>query len=230
MRPMKKKVIFDSNQTTSGEKKGLSAYPATTASQFLQFPQQKQSHNKKKISSLPPKAKAALGSIGSAKAQKQQPPPTIQKKASKELLVEEKKNEQQLEQMVTKSQQPLLRISSVFPFDLFPDEVTIDATKVNIVQRNFWKSGSVHSVYIRDIADVKVEATPFFAKLQIVDRAYVENKLVVTFLKKNEAYRARRILQGLVVATKDGLNLAGMEMKKFAQKIEELGVETETKL
>jgi len=219
-----KKVIFESKKVRKGEKFGVSTYTTPSAYSHPGTPQSR-------TTKLSPKAKATLGSamvhntptISAAKNE-------IQKTAKKELQIEEKKNEAQLDKMVEKSHWVLLSIKSVFPFDFFPDEITIDPTKINIVIKNFWGSGSVHSIYIKDIADIKIESTPFFATLKIVDRAFVENKIQINFLRREDARRARRIIQGLVVANRDNLNLAGMEINNLAEKIEQLGVETETQL
>ena len=220
----KKKVIFESYKVRKGEKYGASMYSAPST---YSHPGTAPSRTTK----LSPKAKATLGSAMVHTTPKiSEDKNEIQKTAKKELLIEQNKNETQLNQMVEKSKQVLLSIKSTFPFDFFPDEITIDPTKINVVIKNFWGSGSVHSVYIQDVTDVKVESTPFFATLKLVDKAFVENKIKVSFLKKKDAYRARRILQGLVVATRDNLNLAGMDINELAKKVEELGVETETQL
>ena len=115
-------------------------------------------------------------------------------------------------------------------FDLFPDNLTIDSNKVNVVTKSFFASGRVHSIYIENVMDVFVEAGPIFASLKLVDKGFIENTVEVHYLKKSDAYIARRIIQGLVVAVKDKIDLAGIEGDEFARKIEELGQATEIRL
>jgi len=117
----------------------------------------------------------------------------------------------------------LFKASSVFPFDLFPDEITIDECKINIVFHEFFLSEDIHSITIDMIKDVKVEHGPFFASLKIVPDGYPGQPLEVRYLKKEDAIKARRIVQGLIVARKQGLDPAKLDFYDFINKIESLG-------
>ena len=121
------------------------------------------------------------------------------------------------------SEKILFKTSSVFPFDLFPDEITIDECKINIVFHEFFLSEDIHSITIDMIKDVKVEHGPFFASLKIVPDGYPGQPLEVRYLKKEDAIKARRIVQGLIVARKQGLDPAKLDFYDFINKIESLG-------
>lgn len=143
--------------------------------------------------------------------------------AIQEHLKEEEKQKQKFDQLVEKSRRILLKINSVFPFDFFPDEVTIDANQVMVINREFWGSERRHSIFIKNITDVFVDTGPFFATLKIVDRGYVENTIVVKFLKREEAKRARRIIQGLVIACSQDIDLSKLDESDLLHKVELLG-------
>ena len=51
---------------------------------------------------------------------------------------EQKKDREKLDQLVDTSQKALLKISSIFPFDIFIDTVSIDINKVTIIYRFFF--------------------------------------------------------------------------------------------
>jgi hypothetical protein len=151
-------------------------------------------------------------------------------------LVEEKKKEQvediikktvssryTLDSLTTKAQRKLFRIKSVFPFMLFPDELIIDESKINVVSKLFFASEDVRSVPINNIAAVSVETSIFFASLRIVDKFFRDEPLVVTYLHKDEAIRARRIIEGLLVIAEEKVDLTTFPPDKIVELLEKIG-------
>lgn len=145
------------------------------------------------------------------------------KEALKEFVKQEDLSQSKLQQMINKSDQVLFRLSTFFPFDFFPDDIIIDLEKVNIIIRYFFLAEQVHSVYIKDITDVVLETGPFFALLRIIDKDYTENSIDLHYLKKSEAIKARRIIQGLVIAHKEGVDLSPFSIAEITTQIEKLG-------
>lgn len=131
--------------------------------------------------------------------------------------------DERLDRLVEKSQKILLKITTVFPFTLFPDDVIIDPQKVNIIKREFFFSERIHSVFIRDISDVFIDTSIIFAGLRIIDRGFTENSIDINFLWRDEAIKARRIIQGLVVAHRQGIEMDKIETVNLIKKLEELG-------
>lgn len=117
----------------------------------------------------------------------------------------------------------LLRISAIFPFDLFPDQIIIDECKVSIIFGEFFFSSDSHSINIEMIRDVEVETGPFFAKLQIVPDGYPSKPLIVGYLRKKEAYKARSVIQGLMVAKRNNIDLGKIDDTDLVNKLELLG-------
>src|SRR5687767_10553618 len=120
--------------------------------------------------------------------------------------------EEKLEKLLHRSTRTLLKIQTVWPFDLFPDDVAIDESKINIVQREFFASEIVHSIPISSIKDIELECSVFFATLHVVPDGYPQKEVVVPYLKKNEALRARRIIQGLIVTRKENIDLSKVDI------------------
>lgn len=135
----------------------------------------------------------------------------------------EDKDTQKLDELVEMCEKPLLKIKTVFPFVLFTNEVIIDIHKVSIIYGNFFASKQIHSVLVKDISDVVVETTPFFATLKIVDIGYTDNSIDINYLKRSDGNWARRVIQGLVMAHKHGIDLTKVDRKDLTKKLESLG-------
>ncbi len=131
--------------------------------------------------------------------------------------------EKKLQKILGRSNTVLFKASSVFPFDFFPDDLTIDENKVNIINREFFLSEDVHSVLIEMIKDVHVESSVLFATLQIVPEGYPNAPMEVKYLKKSDAFRARRILQGLMVCLQEKIDLSKIDPEELQKKFEDVG-------
>lgn len=136
---------------------------------------------------------------------------------------ENEQHDQKLNDLVEQSRNPLFTFQTAIPLNPFPDKVTIDINKVNIIYRYFFSSEHIHSVSIKDISDVLVETSWFFSTLKIIDVGFTENSIDVNYLKTNEAVKARKIIQGLIVANKSGVDLSKCDISDLIEKLEELG-------
>jgi len=116
--------------------------------------------------------------------------------------------DEKIDKVVEDASAVLYRCSAVFPFDLWPNEIIIDAEKVSIIYHDFFFSESTYSVYLKDIDTMHIECGPFFATLKITHGGYQGNKISIEYLKKEDGKEARRILQGLIIAEKKGLEFA----------------------
>lgn len=139
------------------------------------------------------------------------------------------KNKEEVEKFVTQSRQTLFRVASAFPFyyfDAHGGEILVDENKINVMYFNFPGSRQVESILYRDVADIIVETSPFFATLEIIERHNKDKPFKIAFLKKNDAAKARRVIQGLVILkgmpTRD-FDLSGFGKEELLQKLEELG-------
>ena len=143
--------------------------------------------------------------------------------AQKEFSKEVNTNNEMFDDVVKRSQTVLFHAKTVFPFELFPSDVIIDVTKVTVVSRRFFFSGFTQSIHIKDIMDVIVSAGPFFSSLSILDMGYLQkNKLYVKNLKRSDAVRARQLIEGLIAATKAGVDLTKIPRKELIARLPEL--------
>lgn len=152
-----------------------------------------------------------------AQNQQQVPPQTQQPTTPGELR-------QQLGQALSEAQDILFKATTVFPFTLFPDLLAVDRTKVTISHRWFFKMAETVSIRIEDILNVTANVGPFFGSLKIQSRIYNEQTpYEVDWLSRSDALRAKRVLQGYVIALKRQIDCTSLSAAQLAQMLDELG-------
>lgn len=145
------------------------------------------------------------------------------REAAKYEMEEKEKQVEKLKDLTEKSHKVLFKCTAVFPFDLFPDEISIEPTQINVYKRIFFFTAHERSVPIKNVADAIVNTVPFFANLKIVDQYYTENSVDISWLWKRDAECARKIIQGLIVASKEGVDLSKIDPYELRKRVEELG-------
>lgn len=126
-----------------------------------------------------------------------------------------------LKNMVSNSNRLLIGTKSIFPFDLFPNTINVEATRVNIIQRSLFYS-EVHSVDIKDISNVFLSQSLFFAALVIVSRTFAKNEIKITKLWKKHAIEVRRIIEGLRMIVRADIDMNNYSVKELKNKLREL--------
>jgi hypothetical protein len=145
------------------------------------------------------------------------------KEAIKESVKGIEQSNSKLDALVKKATKPLLQLKTVWPFDFFPSTLTIDINQVNVIHGQFFMSDRRYSISIDTILDVLVDTSPFFASLRIVDAGFKHNDIELKYLKRADAMRARRLIQGLVIASKQKLDLLTLPNEELLPKLEEIG-------
>lgn len=133
------------------------------------------------------------------------------------------KDTRDLDNLLRSSQEAIFKTKAIFPFDLFPDQLSIEANQVNFSKKSFFSTYHIQSIPIKNVADVFLQTTLFFASLKIIDSSYIENSIKIDFLTKDNACKARRIIQGLVIAIKNGIDTSKIKVSELAQKAERIG-------
>lgn len=136
---------------------------------------------------------------------------------------EREKHNRRFNTLVKKSGRVLLRANAIFPFDFFPDTLVIDESKVNIIHRIFFFTDEIQSILVPHIKDVLIDNSLLFSTLLILPDGFSENWVSIEHLWKKDAVRARRIILGLLVGYKEGVDITKVETENFAKKIEALG-------
>ena len=131
---------------------------------------------------------------------------------------------QQLQQEIGNSNEVLIHATAVFPFNLFPDSITIDRGKLTITKRTFFGVAEVMSVRIEDLLHVNANVGPFFGSLKISNRFFDAKKpYQVNYLWREDALRIKRILQGYIIATQKQIDCSSFGTRELAKMLDELG-------
>jgi len=128
-----------------------------------------------------------------------------------------------LEEALEGSHNILFRCKSVFPFDLFPDELIIDENKIDVRHGLFFASTLSTSIPYTKIVKASSTTGLFFATLQIEMEVFIQQPEPINFLWREDAIKARRIINGLVAANKQGIDFRELDMKKATDEFEEIG-------
>lgn len=138
---------------------------------------------------------------------------------------EVQKAEEVLKETVRRTHDVLLSVSTVVPFTLFPDTITIDREKVTIVQRFFFNAATVRSINLEDVLDVSATAGPLFGSIHLISRGVnPEEGFAVKFLKREDAFRVKRILNGFIVLLgKEDVNLDVIDTQELVDMLERAG-------
>src|ERR1035437_9158665 len=85
-------------------------------------------------------------------------------------------DKQTVDNLMKKSNRCIISISSLFPWDFFPNTIDVEEGRVTFTFRQFMSTQS-HSVDIKDISNVFIESSLIFATLQVVSRTYIQNEI-----------------------------------------------------
>lgn len=142
-----------------------------------------------------------------------------------ESVKEEEKDRERFENLLDRGTRVLYKLKSVFPFAFFPDTISIDREKVTLKLTEFFFASEIRSLHIRNISHVIVDTGPFFATVTIMDRSLVSEltTVVIPFLWKGQALRARRIIQGLMIAHKERIDMEKIPERNLKKRLEDLG-------
>lgn len=130
-------------------------------------------------------------------------------------------DKQIVDDLVKKSNRVIISISSkIFPWDIFPDTIVVEESRVTFIFRQFLSSQS-HSVDIKDISNVFIESSLFLATLQVVSQTFIQNDIKIVHLKRKEAEKARRVIEGLRTFAENKIDTSVYEIDELIEKIEE---------
>lgn len=150
---------------------------------------------------------------------------TLEEKGQDEQIInqatQKEAEKESVEQLIKSSNRCIISISSAFPYNLFPDTINIEEGRITFIFRQFLSSQS-HSLDIRDISNVFIESSLFYATLQIVSKTFVQNDIKIKNLNKKEAVNARMVIEGLRALILHDINTSVYEVDELISKIWEM--------
>ncbi len=136
------------------------------------------------------------------------------------LATKKELDDQTVSDLVKKSNRRIITISSTFPWDIFPNTIVVEESRITFKFSQLFSSQS-HSVEIKDISNVFIESSLFFATLQIVSRTYVKNDIKIGKLNKKRALAVQKIIEGLRTFSEHNINTSAYEIEELVSKIGE---------
>jgi hypothetical protein len=122
-----------------------------------------------------------------------------------------------------KAHEILFKASTVFPFTLFPDTVTLDREKVSFATRFFFRVAKVTSIPVRDLLSVEADVGPFFGSVHTASRYFITNPKEINFLWRKDAIRLHRLLQGYIIVHEQNIDCANVEKDDLITLLDDLG-------
>lgn len=117
----------------------------------------------------------------------------------------------------------IFRCKTIFPFVLFPDEVTIDENKIDVKRGLFFASHNTTSIPFKRVVKASTTTGLFFASLIIEMEIFVQQPDPINYLWKEDAIKARRIINGLAAAHKKGIDLSNVDLVNLSEELEDIG-------
>ena len=133
------------------------------------------------------------------------------------------RNARKVSEAVGHSQDMLFQASTVFPFTLFPDTVTVDREKVTVVNRTFFRIAEIVSIRIPDVLNVTASVGPFFGAVRIQTRYFESDIHYIKFLRRHDALRLKRLLQGYVIASQKEIDCDSFSTDELSTLLDEIG-------
>lgn len=130
-----------------------------------------------------------------------------------------------LDNLTEITSKPLYATSAVFPFDLFPDKILLEQKQVILVYKHFFYSSQEFNILIEDILSPVVETSVMFAtfKIELGPGGFEQNPPPIQYLRKKSAIKLKRMIMGLIMCNKEGVDLSKMTRQEILVKIEEIG-------
>ena len=172
----------------------------------------------------------AFMNIGSLIQSSQMLAPVEQLIARSQLTQDEQKKSDKKDKMrkltkiVERSNEVLATATAVFPFDLFPDTVSLDRTKVTITKRSFFWSAEVLSIRIEDILNVTTGVGPFFGSLTITSRVIsTVDQFKINYFWRKDAIHLKHVIQGYVIAHHNNIEISHLSKGEMIETLSALG-------
>lgn len=116
---------------------------------------------------------------------------------------------------INSTNEVLLRIKTLFPFDFFPDEIIVDRYKINVIKSDFFLSKRTITIPLSSSIGVKVNSGPLFSQVEIFDPDGGQVTIHLENVPNQAAEKFRELVQGLVVAIRYGVNLTEMNKSEL---------------
>ncbi|MGI5827737.1 MAG: hypothetical protein ACOX6V_01805 [Patescibacteria group bacterium] len=139
----------------------------------------------------------------------------------------EQETSERLEKLARQSKRIIFKVNTV-PFLTFfsPTRVVIDEEKVTVVNTTLFGrvARKVFPILFSHLLSARTAIEfYFFARLELEIKGMETNPESVGPLKKDDAAKARKVINGLIVVTRNKVDLSPLSTKEVLEKLEEIG-------
>ena len=146
------------------------------------------------------------------------------KKDSEEREVgSEKLTDEQFTEFAHKTKEVLIHVKGVWPFDLFPDEATLDRQKFVVKRHILWGVSKTQSAHHDDILDSNLSLGPIFGSVTVHMKYVTNGEETINWLTKENATRLHIMLQGLLSSKKNGMDLTPLSTDELKKRLMQMG-------
>lgn len=95
-------------------------------------------------------------------------------------------------------QQPILTLTSIFPFKLFPDKLLIFDDRITIIKKLGPGMEQVRHIHLKEIAQTEADCGPIFGHLHIIPKLRTEEVMTIDRISRAKALEARELIESLI--------------------------------
>jgi hypothetical protein len=128
-----------------------------------------------------------------------------------------------LPELAEKAHDVLYEATTVFPFTLVPDTITLDREKLTIANRFFWRMADITSVPVGEIMSAETVVGPFFGSLHLTFRFFANNEKIVSFLPRKDALELQRLIHGYIIAHRREIDVSSVSKDELIKLLSDLG-------
>jgi hypothetical protein len=132
-------------------------------------------------------------------------------------------SEQTLHEVAANTDDKLFEASTVFPFTLVPDTLTLDREKLTIANRIFWKTANITSTPVSEIMSCEANVGPIFGSIHLTFRFFTDNQREIKYLWREDAMRFQRLMHGYIIANRKEVDVSKIKKSELIELLLKLG-------
>ncbi len=146
-----------------------------------------------------------------------------EKKNDKKEKSEDKNEEEKIHEVIHKVHEVLFTCKTRFPFDIFPDTITLDIEKISIRAWYFFLMGEITSYELTEFKKVVVDDAFFFSTVSFFGDDENKPALFLKNLNHGDALKIQGITNGILEAKKEQVDLTKIPENKLSEYLLEIG-------
>jgi hypothetical protein len=132
-------------------------------------------------------------------------------------------NEEKLMDVTVGAHDILFTASSIFPFVIFTDSISMDRQQLTIIHRSFFSTANSISVRVEDVLNVESNVGPLFGSIHIFSKFFTNDIKSIGFLSRSNTLKIQRLIQGYMIAHHRKIDCSTIEKRQLIVLLNDLG-------